>query len=88
MILKGVYLETFGQSKLAAFDKTGTLTLGKPVIRTVKPSIAKALSSVSLAPTAGAGKLLEYYSTHPLGQAVMSAANERDLQTRYGPAEG
>ncbi len=84
----GVYLETLGQSKLAAFDKTGTLTLGKPVIRTVKAVDCEGTEQCEpCADLLALASSLEYYSTHPLGQAVMSAANERDLQTRYGPAE-
>lgn len=82
----GVYLETLGQSKLAAFDKTGTLTLGKPVIRTVKAVDCEGTEQCEpCADLLALASSLEYYSTHPLGQAVMSAANERDLQTRYGP---
>jgi len=84
----GVYLETLGQSKLAAFDKTGTLTLGKPIIRTVKAVDCEGTEQCEpCADLLALASSLEYYSTHPLGQAVMSAANERDLQTRYGPAE-
>jgi len=84
----GVYLETLGQSKLAAFDKTGTLTLGKPVIRTLKAVDCEGTEQCEpCADLLALASSLEYYSTHPLGQAVMSAANERDLQTRYGPAE-
>jgi len=84
----GVYLETLGQSKLAAFDKTGTLTLGKPIIRTVKAVDCEGTEQCEpCADLLALASSLEFYSTHPLGQAVMSAANERDLQTRYGPAE-
>jgi len=84
----GVYLETLGQSKLAASDKTGTLTLGKPIIRTVKAVDCEGTEQCEpCADLLALASSLEFYSTHPLGQAVMSAANERDLQTRYGPAE-
>lgn len=84
----GVYLESLGQSKLAAFDKTGTLTLGKPVIRTVKAVDCEGTEQCEpCTDLLALASSLEYYSTHPLGQAVMSAANARSLQTRYGPAE-
>jgi len=84
----GVYLETLGQSKLAAFDKTGTLTLGKPVIRTVKAVDCEGGEQCEpCTDLLALASSLEYFSNHPLGQAVMSAANERSLQTRYGPAE-
>jgi len=84
----GVYLETLGQSKLAAFDKTGTLTLGKPVIRTVKAVDCEGGDQCEpCTDLLALASSLEYFSNHPLGQAVMSAANERSLQTRYGPAE-
>ncbi|HQL27532.1 MAG TPA: cation-translocating P-type ATPase [Anaerolineaceae bacterium] len=84
----GVYLETLSRAKLAAFDKTGTLTLGKPVIKKVKSvdclggdQCERCDDLLALASS------LEYYSTHPLGQAVMDAAHEHSVAARYAPAE-
>ena len=84
----GVYLESLSRSKLAAFDKTGTLTLGKPVILTVKAVDCKGGEQCEPCNDLLAlASSLEYYSTHPLGQAVVNAAQERSVHTRYRPAE-
>ncbi|MEL7646164.1 MAG: cation-translocating P-type ATPase [Anaerolineaceae bacterium] len=84
----GVYLESLGHSKLAAFDKTGTLTLGKPVIQTVKAVDCEGSETCEPCNDLLAlASSLEYYSVHPLGQAVMNAAQERSVHTRYQPAE-
>ena len=54
------------------FDKTGTLTIGKPTVRAIEP-LGDENELLSLA--AGA----EASSEHPLGQAVVEAAIERDI---------
>ncbi|HOG77221.1 MAG: cation-translocating P-type ATPase [Chloroflexi bacterium] len=84
----GVYLETLSRAKLAAFDKTGTLTLGKPVIQKVKAVDCQGGEQCEPCDDLLAlASSLEYYSTHPLGQAVKNAALDRSVAARYAPAE-
>ena len=73
LIKGGMYLEDLGKIKAVAFDKTGTLTIGKPVVTEViafngdKDHVLKSAYSV------------ERMSEHPLAQAIVEKARERNL---------
>src|ERR1043166_6557526 len=70
-----VVLEQIDQCQTAIFDKTGTLTYGEPKLREQLVSSAFAQRDVlTLAAS------LERYSKHPLGRAILAAANEAGLQ--------
>jgi Zn2+/Cd2+-exporting ATPase len=65
----GAQLEQIGQVRAIAFDKTGTLTTGTPEVVEVVP--APGYSEAQLLQVAAA---LETYSEHPIGQAIVRAA--------------
>ena len=71
---KGEALQTLGEAQLIAFDKTGTLTEGKP-----------RLTDLVAAPKFDANETLrlaasvEALSEHPVGRALVVAAQERGL---------
>ena len=70
-----VVLEQIDQCQTAIFDKTGTLTYGEPKLTEQLVSSAFAQRDVlTLAAS------LERYSKHPLGRAILAAANEAGLQ--------
>jgi Cd2+/Zn2+-exporting ATPase len=91
VLLKGgIHLENLGRLKAIAFDKTGTLTQGKPKLTDIyaiaqdgsldsnpnaqlsqKPQRENTLLALAAA--------AESRSTHPLAQAVVTAARERDI---------
>jgi Cu+-exporting ATPase len=62
------------------FDKTGTLTTGKPRVMTVAPAMPEAVGSDDLLRLAAS---VEQASEHPLGQAVVQAAKDADLQLTH-----
>jgi Zn2+/Cd2+-exporting ATPase len=70
----GAYLEQMAAIKAVAFDKTGTLTQGKPAVTDVISCCE--LCEDELLSVAAA---VESRSEHPLGRAVVKAAQERDL---------
>ena len=83
MLIKGgVHLENLGTLKVVAFDKTGTLTVGRPEVTDVVPSTPtrqRRLLRVAAA--------VERQSQHPLAQAVVRAAVDRQAEaTGRGPA--
>ena len=70
----GIFLESAATIKTIAFDKTGTLTIGRPQVTDIIPvenHTGNAL--LSLAAT------LEHRSEHPLGEAVVRKAREKDI---------
>jgi Cd2+/Zn2+-exporting ATPase len=88
LIKGGAHLEAFGTIRAIAFDKTGTLTRGRPAITTAR--------SVDCADGRGCDRCddvlalasaLEQGSAHPLAQAIVRAAEQRGLESRYAPAE-
>lgn len=88
LIKGGAYLEALGKIKAVAFDKTGTLTQGKPIVMQTRSidcesgeMCEKCEDVLALA------SAVERRSTHPLAQAVVSAAHERGVDTLYAPAE-
>jgi Cd2+/Zn2+-exporting ATPase len=74
LIKGGVYLEETAALKAIAFDKTGTLTEGKPSVTDLVPVGVKSADRL-LAMAAR----LETRSEHPLAQAIVKAAEERQL---------
>ncbi len=76
LVKTGEVLELAQKVSTVVFDKTGTLTLGKPQVIDIIPAgeyIGK--ENLILALAAGA----ESRSEHPLAEAIMKAAEERDL---------
>jgi Zn2+/Cd2+-exporting ATPase len=71
----GAQLETIGRVKAIAFDKTGTLTTGKPQVEQIIPVMGKAPSQVLQIAAA-----LEAYSEHPIGEAIVQAAQHKKLE--------
>ncbi|HEY9599963.1 MAG TPA: heavy metal translocating P-type ATPase, partial [Allocoleopsis sp.] len=71
----GAQLETIGRVKAIAFDKTGTLTTGKPQVEQIIPATGKAPSQVLQIAAA-----LEAYSEHPIGEAIVQAAQQQKLE--------
>jgi Cd2+/Zn2+-exporting ATPase len=69
----GAQLETIGQVRAIAFDKTGTLTTGKPQVTNL---LAVNHSETELLRIAAA---LERLSEHPIGNAIVQAAREREI---------
>ncbi|MEW5790741.1 cation-translocating P-type ATPase [Thermithiobacillus tepidarius DSM 3134] len=76
LVKGGVHLENLGALSAIAFDKTGTITEGKPRLTDV---VAFNGDEDSLLRTAAA---VESRSAHPLAQAVLTAARERNLDWR------
>lgn len=73
LIKGGAYLEAMGHIRTVAFDKTGTLTAGQVALVDLLPIVGDA--DTALAEAAA----LESRSEHPLAQAVLRAALERNL---------
>jgi Cu+-exporting ATPase len=74
LIKGGEYLETTHKLNAIVFDKTGTLTRGKPAVTDVVPSNPHSAEEVlQLAAIAEKG------SEHPLGRAVLLAAEAKSL---------
>ena len=77
LIKSGEALEIAHSIDTIVFDKTGTITEGKPRLTDVRPLTGSALSEAEiLAYAAG----IERASEHPLGEAIVAAARERDLE--------
>lgn len=84
----GAQLEMIGRVKAIAFDKTGTLTTGRLQVVQILPASGQ---STELLQTAAA---LEAYSEHPIGQAIVQAAQQQKLaipdamEVRSHPGQG
>lgn len=77
----GVHLEQAAGIKVVALDKTGTLTTGRPSVVKVLPE--EGVSEAELFRLAAA---VESRSEHPLADAVIRAAREREID--FPTAEG
>ncbi|MCX6558314.1 MAG: heavy metal translocating P-type ATPase [Candidatus Aminicenantes bacterium] len=73
LIKRGEALEAAGKLTAVVFDKTGTLTAGKPRLTAIVPL---GVSESALLQMAAA---VERNSQHPLGEAIVRAARERQL---------
>lgn len=89
----GVHIETLNRVQAIAFDKTGTLTRGQPtVIQTYASTCPAPRMFTAPEPCPACDDLLalasavEQRSEHALGRAIVAAASERNLLTRYPPA--
>lgn len=80
LVRDGAALQRVGQLTTVVLDKTGTVTTGKPTVTTIlaQPGFAEA-QVFTWAASVEAG------SEHPLAQAILAAALERDL--RLAPLE-
>src|SRR5437660_6112666 len=85
----GLYLEELSRIDTVVLDKTGTLTLGIPAVTAVR-AINDAIENDVLQTAA----IAEQHSEHPLGEAIVRCAHERNLplheysQLRYSPGKG
>ena len=74
VIKKPIVLEQVGQIQTMFFDKTGTLTHGEPIVtETLCFSGADPIDVLRLAAS------LEQYSKHPLANAILHAAEDRNI---------
>ncbi|MFA5851394.1 MAG: heavy metal translocating P-type ATPase [Spirochaetales bacterium] len=74
LIKSGEALETAGKVQVVIFDKTGTITAGKPELTDILP--AEGVAEEKLLALAAAA---EKASEHPLGEAIVRAAEARGL---------
>ncbi len=70
----GAYVENAAAIKVMAFDKTGTLTVGEPQVTDIHPIAGLTENELLALATA-----VEAKSEHPLAQATVRAAAERQL---------
>ena len=73
LIKSGEALEVAGKTEVIVFDKTGTLTRGQPEVTDIIPFDLSEGEVLSLAAIAEKG------SEHPLGEAIVRKARERDI---------
>src|SRR5437870_3912487 len=89
IIKGGLYLEQLSQINTVVLDKTGTLTLGIPEVTAVR-----AINNATENDVLQAAAIAEQHSEHPLGEAIVRCAHERNLplreysQLRYSPGKG
>ena len=74
LIKSGEALEKAHKIDTIVFDKTGTLTSGKPRVTDIKP-----LGEYSDEKVLQFAASLEQYSEHPLGEAIVAYAKEKNL---------
>ncbi len=74
LIKSGEALETAGKIQVVVFDKTGTITEGRPELTDIMP--AEGFAEARLLALAAAA---EKASEHPLGEAIVKAAEARGL---------
>ncbi len=74
LIKGGVHLENLGTVKVMAFDKTGTLTRGRFRVTDVMP-----LNGTTPDELLRLAAAVEQQSNHPLAQAVVESARQRNL---------
>ena len=85
----GLYLEQLSRIDTVVLDKTGTLTLGIPEVTAVR-----ALDHATENDVLQTAAIAEQHSEHPLGEAIVRRARERNLplreysQLRYSPGKG
>ena len=74
LIKGGAFLEIAGSLRALAFDKTGTLTRGEPSLTTIIPfNGEREYDLLAIAASA------ERYSEHPIGVAIVKAAQARGI---------
>ncbi|MBS1962317.1 MAG: cadmium-translocating P-type ATPase [Bdellovibrionales bacterium] len=75
LVKGGTHLEALGKIRALAVDKTGTITEGKPKVTGVFPMNGKSENEIL---TIAAS--LDASSNHPLAEAVMKYADEKNVQ--------
>jgi Cd2+/Zn2+-exporting ATPase/Cu+-exporting ATPase len=89
VIKGGLYLEQLSRIDTVVLDKTGTLTLGIPEVTSVR-TVNSATEDEVLQTAA----IAEQHSEHPLGEAILRRARERNVALRvydslcYSPGKG
>lgn len=83
LIRGGDILEEASHIGTVVFDKTGTLTEGRPTLHTVLPSNPDMTAEQLLAYAAA----LERESSHPLAQAILTAAESSGMLSDLLPQE-
>ncbi len=89
IIKGGLYLEQLSQINTVVLDKTGTLTLGVPEVTSITT-----LNGASEDEVLQAAAIAEQHSEHPLGEAIVRRARERNVLLReyanlhYLPGKG
>ncbi|MCO5177418.1 MAG: cadmium-translocating P-type ATPase [Thermomicrobiales bacterium] len=76
LIKGGAHLEAAGSLRALAFDKTGTLTVGQPRVVSIEPLDGRSADEILALAAA-----VERYSEHPLGEAIVTAAHDRKINT-------
>jgi P-type Cu+ transporter len=85
----GLYLEQLSRIDTIVLDKTGTLTLGIPEVTAVR-----AINDATENDVLQTAAIAEQHSEHPLGEAIVRRARQRNLplreysQLRYSPGKG
>ncbi|ACF11260.1 heavy metal translocating P-type ATPase [Chlorobaculum parvum NCIB 8327] len=69
-------LQTLSKIDTVVFDKTGTITRGEPSVTSIEPFDKNDKTDELLALAAG----IEKHSEHPLAQAIVTAAKERNIE--------
>lgn len=93
MIKSAVVMEKLRHTTLVAFDKTGTLTEGTPRVGAITP-IPGAPGPLNVDAVLALAAAAERDSEHPVGRAIVAAAQERGLPIpaatgfRSAPGEG
>jgi P-type Cu+ transporter len=75
LIRKGEALQSAGKISCLVLDKTGTVTEGKPTVATVS-----ALADLSVDEVLQLAASIESGSEHPLAAAILTAADQKQLQ--------
>lgn len=89
IIKGGLYLEQLSQIDTVVLDKTGTLTLGVPQVTAIHT-----FNGVTENEVLQTAAIAEQHSEHPLGEAIVRRARERNLPLReyeklhYAPGKG
>ncbi len=78
-------LEITHRIRTVAFDKTGTLTRGQPALVQVLAAAGEGNAASAADAALRQAARLQAGSTHPLAQAVLAAATEKDIA--FAPAE-
>lgn len=75
LVKGGLYFETLAMVSVVAFDKTGTLTWGRPRLTDIIP-----MNGSTPADVLRFAASVETASEHPLASAIVSAADEQNIQ--------
>ncbi len=87
LIKGGAHLEALAGLRAVAFDKTGTLTAGELALTTTRAADCRTDDGCpSCADVLALASALERQTTHPLGRAVVRAAQARRLDSAYTAA--